>query len=284
MDRARPRRTRGLIPAHAGKTLRSRRAGRRSRAHPRSRGENDGPRYEGRARRGSSPLTRGKRDEAFFDGGFEGLIPAHAGKTGASLAISAGTRAHPRSRGENRWCQPQDAGDRGSSPLTRGKQGSRPPDLQANGLIPAHAGKTLCAVNAMPWRRAHPRSRGENAEGAAHGPVARGSSPLTRGKQVGVGPDSFSEGLIPAHAGKTVVSASSASHSWAHPRSRGENSVGGAFAMSQLGSSPLTRGKPSAPRRPHARDGLIPTHAGKTQFPVRERCDKGAHPRSRGEN
>ena len=52
----------GLIPAHAGKTSRRRSRSLLSGAHPRSRGENGkGPDFAPKSR-GSSPLTRGKRD------------------------------------------------------------------------------------------------------------------------------------------------------------------------------------------------------------------------------
>ena len=70
----------------------------------------------------------------------------------------------------------------GSSPLTRGKlgpDGSRPPHHR---LIPAHAGKTdQGRSNGTRWR-AHPRSRGENAEDRQAALKKMGSSPLTRGK------------------------------------------------------------------------------------------------------
>ena len=51
----------GLIPAHAGKTEIPSAQRRVSRAHPRSRGENDASLAAGYSARGSSPLTRGKR-------------------------------------------------------------------------------------------------------------------------------------------------------------------------------------------------------------------------------
>ena len=50
----------GLIPAHAGKTRRRRRARRGRRAHPRSRGENMKKADAEALKQGSSPLTRGK--------------------------------------------------------------------------------------------------------------------------------------------------------------------------------------------------------------------------------
>ena len=51
----------GLIPAHAGKTSSPAARQRTYPAHPRSRGENHFARKPFTARRGSSPLTRGKR-------------------------------------------------------------------------------------------------------------------------------------------------------------------------------------------------------------------------------
>ena len=71
----------GLIPAHAGKTSRLRRAGSHARAHPRACGENRAKRSSTYAARGSSPRMRGKRLIFRGDGRRRGLIPAHAGKT-----------------------------------------------------------------------------------------------------------------------------------------------------------------------------------------------------------
>ena len=116
------RRRGGLIPAHAGKTVRSALTVRPRSAHPRSRGENHTLTTLPRCSTGSSPLTRGKRRPAPPVRCRSGLIPAHAGKT-RSCGWTCGRRgAHPRSRGEN---PSQSGGLRGLA-----------------GLIPAHAGKT----------------------------------------------------------------------------------------------------------------------------------------------
>ena len=99
-------------------------------------------------------------------------------------------------------------------------------DLEGTGLIPAHAGKT-CIVNIFKnthW--AHPRSRGENLSSQSTCEGALGSSPLTRGKQAAHDGLQDDLGLIPAHAGKTLISARSPFAARAHPRSRGENRVG----------------------------------------------------------
>ena len=72
-------------------------------------------------------------------------------------------------------------------------------------------------------RRAHPRSRGENAGGRVSRVGARGSSPLTRGKRRWPGLSRRGAGLIPAHAGKTLIDLGHLEVTGAHPRSRGEN-------------------------------------------------------------
>ena len=140
-----------LIPAHAGKTavvdtLIADRA-----AHPRSRGENqhDGPVTV--EAHGSSPLTRGKRCLVWSARFFDGLIPAHAGKTSGRLLRAVLGRAHPRSRGENARANGPACPRRGSSPLTRGKLGGDKLVGVLSRLIPAHAGKTQ-----VPGRESRP--------------------------------------------------------------------------------------------------------------------------------
>ena len=72
---------RGLIPAHAGKTIKAGTVAAIEAAHPHSRGENVVLRQLSGVTAGSSPLTRGKLGCASFRYKTSGLIPAHAGKT-----------------------------------------------------------------------------------------------------------------------------------------------------------------------------------------------------------
>ena len=195
-----------LIPAHAGKTGYEAAISARIWAHPRSRGENLFLIRTSCARVGSSPLTRGKHTRREITRNEHGLIPAHAGKTTACPAARPAGRAHPRSRGDNEGSIALAAVMVGSSPLTRGKRTAAP--------------------RRVPAGVAHPRSRGENFETCASADCAAGSSPLTRGKLV-IGVDkALKIGLIPAHAGKTVCAMSINPSVWAHPRSRGENTLG----------------------------------------------------------
>ena len=215
-------------------------------AHPRSRGENGLRKPAAPGEQGSSPLTRGKRGAVCPSMAPVRLIPAHAGKTLP-------------------WPRGQPCVD-GSSPLTRGKQGFGFCARVDDRLIPAHAGKTRSTATATACRTAHPRSRGENALGITTCRPAPGSSPLTRGKPpMPTGPLRRSR-LIPAHAGKTWAGSRTCSRAPAHPRSRGENEEVAQVVWLEVGSSPLTRGKPATTQARAKLCRLIPAHAGKTAF------------------
>ena len=172
----------------------------------------------------------------------------------------------------------------GSSPLARGKLTFFPPRLGTVRLIPARAGKTSGPSYRVirPW--AHPRSRGENVVATPEEAVARGSSPLARGKLErspcvrGMGR------LIPARAGKTRNPAPPHLRGLAHPRSRGENPALTWIVRTPAGSSPLARGKPPAGPITYTDLRLIPARAGKTVSARASQSARRAHPRSRGEN
>ena len=172
----------GLIPAHAGKTAINGWRASRMRAHPRSRGENPLGGVRVSPFRGSSPLTRGKRNREQGTGKHTRLIPAHAGKTTRSGQPATQSRAHPRSRGENLLDVDLRVGGGGSSPLTRGKRHVSAEWIGRLGLIPAHAGKTTSDGPRNRRGAAHPRSRGENPRDKSLIALLAGSSPLTRGK------------------------------------------------------------------------------------------------------
>ena len=256
-----------LIPAHAGKTCSQARSLGSRAAHPRSRGENLTDPSRQLQDPGSSPLTRGKRLPRYHWYQFYRLIPAHAGKTRRSAPQSGASPAHPRSRGENATQPCVSRLSAGSSPLTRGKPVPPPCTPSVDGLIPAHAGKTHSVTKGPRSSAAHPRSRGENDPPANPGLPFVGSSPLTRGKRVGLGAALPVMRLIPAHAGKTRRTWGGASGHAAHPRSRGENASDLGRRFRSCGSSPLTRGKPHHLGCNVCNPGLIPAHAGKTRPP-----------------
>ena len=131
---------------------------------------------------------------------------------------------------------------------------------------------------------AHPRSRGENSWFISCVVTFWGSSPLTRGKLCrGNGPRS-SRRLIPAHAGKTILTVAGAIFAQAHPRSRGENELPVVSSHAPGGLIPAHAGKTVVGGIAAAFGGLIPAHAGKTSRERAAICSFQAHPRSRGEN
>ena len=233
---------------------------------------------------GSSPLTRGKPVERLRDRRPRRLIPAHAGKTARQGRASRSPRAHPRSRGENIVVSAPIIIRQGSSPLTRGKRLTQSLLPLAHRLIPAHAGKTRIQLRERGARRAHPRSRGENAKDVAIPALQDGSSPLTRGKPDNTTPRKTRGRLIPAHAGKTRGCGRADRGLTAHPRSRGENPPDRDRHPPPVGSSPLTRGKRGGAPATRVGDRLIPAHAGKTSIGCVPLTIPWAHPRSRGEN
>ena len=233
---------------------------------------------------GSSPLTRGKLGPLPAWVSSRRLIPAHAGKTIRGGDQRSQRAAHPRSRGENRVRRSHPSCSAGSSPLTRGKPRSHWRRAVRGRLIPAHAGKTRRRRARRRLGGAHPRSRGENAKNIKTVEIDGGSSPLTRGKPTGLMSSVPSQGLIPAHAGKTPPVIIQARDARAHPRSRGENLAATPFYVAHRGSSPLTRGKPRNRKAYNNVTGLIPAHAGKTAIQSAYKHSCAAHPRSRGEN
>ena len=111
----------------------------------------------------------------------------------------------------------------GASPRARGKLAMGGKDGVDGRLIPACAGKTTSPAKSGPSRWAHPRVCGENLKHAGELMPFEGSSPRVRGKQPEWTAYYQREGLIPACAGKTRLSYSTAHHVWAHPRVCGEN-------------------------------------------------------------
>ena len=132
----------GLIPAWAGKTLRSRFARTSPTAHPRVGGENLHAFDEPVARSGSSPRGRGKQRGSWRNLYDARLIPAWAGKTSLRSPRTCPDRAHPRVGGENVLAISSNLSGSGSSPRGRGKRLDHVPAAAFDGLIPAWAGKT----------------------------------------------------------------------------------------------------------------------------------------------
>ena len=157
----RDRPLRGIIPACAGSSSRSRPRGTGSWDHPRACGEQALRFFTTLISSGSSPRVRG----AALDGeGLAprlGIIPAYAGSS-AGLSSSCPARwDHPRACGEQRppsWAPLRPAG---SSPRMRGADQGRVRQPRRVGIIPAHAGSRWRWTSRTAPSRDHPRACGE---------------------------------------------------------------------------------------------------------------------------
>ena len=153
----------------------------RSRDHPRSRGEyavevgvadDDG---------GSSPLSRGIRGADSPRHRQRRIIPALAGNTDQSQWTWSTSKDHPRSRGEYATEPGCGVPGFGSSPLSRGILNTLSGAGATARIIPALAGNTFPLHITAYAIGDHPRSRGEYTARWLTLVYPGGSSPLSRG-------------------------------------------------------------------------------------------------------
>ena len=85
----------------------------------------------------------------------------------------------------------------------RGTQQRALADVNAIGIIPAHAGNTHPPTPCNTSGRDHPRTCGEHIVAGATWGVGGGSSPRMRGTRLTTRADDRVLGIIPAHAGNT---------------------------------------------------------------------------------
>ena len=131
-------------------------------------------------------------------------------------------------------------------------------------IIPAYAGSTKTRSPGFMSARDHPRIRGEHVDPITIGIGQWGSSPHTRGAPDRGEARQPRDGIIPAYAGSTACTATSAPPHGDHPRIRGEHRL---------------RGRGRDPRQ-----GIIPAYAGSTGPESSTSTPATDHPRIRGEH
>ena len=136
----------------------------------------------------------------------------------------------------------------------------------------------------LPARLVHPHSRGENAPILTAMEAYEGSSPLARGKSSDLYNLDLGTRFIPTRAGKIVSRLLTATLTWVHPHSRGENQSWRTIPTTASGSSPLARGKLASLVRRAGHKRFIPTRAGKMVLSRPPTGGLRVHPHSRGEN
>ncbi len=193
---------RRIIPACAGKRIFWALLREAFQDHPRLRGEKVRSLNALVPTAGSSPLARGKAEQAPWPEAQPGIIPACAGKSPVASSTYSSRTDHPRLRGEKRHPLARHASVSGSSPLARGKVEIQPANLPAYRIIPACAGKRPALLTVHSIAEDHPRLRGEKFHLYSVVSDMPGSSPLARGKGRLVRDHALHNGIIPACAGK----------------------------------------------------------------------------------
>ena len=89
-------------------------------------------------------------------------------------------------------------------------------------------------------------------------------------------------GIIPAHAGHTRPNTRRSQRSRDHPRTCGAYSMSRQSASARVGSSPHMRGIPPPSTPQQSSDGIIPAHAGHTDFHEWQPFSLRDHPRTCG--
>ena len=273
-----------ITPAHAGKTWLASAHAQLERDHPRACGENCRIPVTEKMRKGSPPRMRGKHEGRLDNGNYEGITPAHAGKTSECSSTRAECGDHPRACGENQRHRQSPRTSAGSPPRMRGKLHKRGLLRGSLGITPAHAGKTTTRKNRKKKKRDHPRACGENRLDEKPYGEFKGSPPRMRGKRFSRNNKRRRSGITPAHAGKTKRMRKIWLRAWDHPRACGENT--GLFWSKAFneGSPPRMRGKHGDDYRLTSVYGITPAHAGKTFSSLFNRQTVGDHPRACGEN
>ena len=273
-----------IIPAYAGSTVTILQVVAGEWDHPRIRGEHYAVTIVVRDGQGSSPHTRGAPNLHPKNDNVRGIIPAYAGSTtGRRLAVWQGAD-HPRIRGEHIHPIVGFGFVPGSSPHTRGARFDGAGPRGGLGIIPAYAGSTGAGVGRRYPPRDHPRIRGEHQTGECRTGGQAGSSPHTRGALDVAEFVGAVQGIIPAYAGSTWVSACPTRPRRDHPRIRGEHQDEDVEEQANAGSSPHTRGAPTSWGRPTRWPRIIPAYAGSTTPGSTTSPEPRDHPRIRGEH
>ena len=251
--------------------------------HPRVCGEKDLCISTSHLLKGSPPRVRGKEVRRAKHNGFGGITPACAGKRFSLSRRTAPDRDHPRVCGEKIIIVLTVRCILGSPPRVRGKVVMYRLVLHGFGITPACAGKSpFEAYSSRPFWD-HPRVCGEKETRFLTTRFGAGSPPRVRGKVNSRNFFSFSRGITPACAGKSICLCISSICLWDHPRVCGEKEDDDEHDFALWGSPPRVRGKAERRSKKAVDAGITPACAGKsrqTPWPSHRSRD---HPRVCGE-
>ena len=193
-----------------------------------------------------------------------GIIPAGAGLTIRTTAISRSARDHPRRCGahyQGFWLYQFVVG---SSPQVRGSLTSILFCSIRSGIIPAGAGLTGKRGLQTVKFGDHPRRCGAHLPLPFFGALKPGSSPQVRGSRLAHIDQFPDDGIIPAGAGLTQRVKTLKARRRDHPRRCGAHPLLRLHCLALEGSSPQVRGSRCRVFRFGLVVGIIPAGAGLT--------------------
>ena len=249
-------------PARAGTTPSRRRPTRRSRVHPRSRGDHERHPDVPPDRVGPPPLARGPRLTPAVGEGGPRSTPARAGTTLPAQEAAVLRGVHPRSRGDHRMGLAYEIRREGPPPLARGPRANGSNIRNVSRSTPARAGTTEAIMTRTTIHMVHPRSRGDHERHPDVPPDRVGPPPLARGPLGRMPSLCVSNRSTPARAGTTVARWSGSLIDPVHPRSRGDHRAAQHPALFEVGPPPLARGPPRRPAQPADADAVHPRSRG----------------------
>ena len=150
------------------------------------------------------------------------------------------------------------------------------------GIIPAHAGLTHSPSGDQLLAGDHPRACGAHVLRLVDAGKIPGSSPRMRGSRCVIVVGIPVVGIIPAHAGLTVVPVLENAVDGDHPRACGAHRTCERSLTPCPGSSPRMRGSRTQLEAADGEEGIIPAHAGLTDCGSPRRAAARDHPRACG--
>ncbi len=213
---------------------------------------------------GGSPRGRGRHAQVPQGRIAVGWIPAGAGETAIGNVISKASKVDPRGGGGDNVINLGDAAKSGGSPRGRGRQAILAACARRYGWIPAGAGETQLVEHLVYTERVDPRGGGGDAARGPHRLDQAGGSPRGRGRRDAAISRAKLFGWIPAGAGETWASSTSASRWRVDPRGGGGDTNGTPGAVPVKGGSPRGRGRQAGELILADDIGWIPAGAGET--------------------
>ena len=232
---------------------------------------------------GSPPHMRGKARSIQIAMRVDGITPAHAGKRDPGRPWLLYAWDHPRTCGEKVTNIADVSRRMGSPPHMRGKAFGNSASATADGITPAHAGKSIPHRTCYKIQRDHPRTCGEKLNVCIPDGYNVGSPPHMRGKAIRRCHCIPPLRITPAHAGKRHWRSGGNAAAWDHPRTCGEKKPTFGSDFFTLGSPPHMRGKVVNNTLVLQKLGITPAHAGKRILYRQLKAQKRDHPRTCGE-